>query len=221
MNLWNYSSTTVPFSFRQCSSHQFLWCVCVPYCSQGWTRSWVGGVLPLPKGVEIPVPLSSTRGRSSVETLPWRFVGDPNAHRRMRSTHLEPLSSRVEAIPSEAHTCATTLPSSSPEKKLPRTTPRLPRFFLFTCSFRSFSPVPFDWEGSQEPSYQSTWWSSTVVVWIGATDVATPTKRETRAHHNKTCRHATTVPSRSSRRTDTCACTRRRIRIQVDTQLDV
>lgn len=141
------------------------------------------GVLPLQKGVEIPVTWSCGGGGPFASSA----IHSRTAGRVPRAWDLF-LHVLKTFLPlrSDARACASAMPSSIAEKKLSTFPHRVPRFvpfnvfvsFLSRCSFRL---------GGNPGSFLSIGGVAVhvVVVQRGATDVTTPTKRNTRAHQTR------------------------------------
>ena len=123
------------------------------------------GVLPLQKGVEIPVTWSCGGGvpsprRPSVRAPQVAFHASGTCSCTFRRHPVRFAATRAHALP----------PCHPPSRR--RNSPGshigFLVSFLSTFSFRSFQGVPFDWEGTQEASFRSvvwqctSWWCSSV-----------------------------------------------------------
>lgn len=182
------------------------------------------GVLPLQKGVEIPVTWSCGGGgpsprRPSIRAPQVAFHAPGTCSCTFQRHPVRFAATRAHALP----------PCHPPSRR--RNSPGshigFLVSFLSTFSFHSFQrflfvlfkvflsigrearKLPFDrWCGSARRG--------------GAARCDRRHDTDEAQHTcapNKTCRHATTVPSPSSRRTDTCACTRKTRRIHVETHV--
>ena len=165
---------------------------------------------------------SPSRGR--VVEVDRRLVGHPFAHPRSRSTRLVPAPARFEDIPSASQRRAR-MRFRLAILHLGEETLQVPTSGSSFRSFQRFRFVPFKVFLSigREPRKLpfDRWCGSARRGGAARCDRRQDTDE---AQHtcapNKTCRHVTTVPSPSSRRTDTCACTRKTRRIHVETHVE-